>query len=104
MQDPIPIKEDCPQEEVLALISRIVEEYRLRGRGASTKDLPESLLRDLDRSDWRWLSRKTYSQLSRWCYPEVPSPRNDFVQAKARKISQALFGEVIPRVQGLRGA
>jgi hypothetical protein len=100
MQDTIPIKEDCPQEEVLALINRILEEYRRGGTGASAKELPENLLRDLKRSGWRWLSRKTYSQLSRWCDPGKPSPRNDFVQAKARKISQALFGEVIPRVQG----
>ncbi len=96
-----PVKQGCPRDQVEELIDQLLSRYE-HGRANSTKELPSALRKDLADSDYRSITAKTYAQLSRWCYPERWSDREMYVRRIAVRLSEMLFGEVIPRVQGSR--
>jgi len=85
---------------VFAIIRELIAESERYGRGSSCVMLPRELERDLERSDFRWLSRGTYVRLSKWCNHDRPNAtrRELFVEPRAREISTILFGTVIDRV------
>ena len=95
-----PVKQECPRNEVKALIDELLLRHEQHGRASSTRDFPTALRKDLTNSDYQFITAKTYAQLSRWCYPERWSDREMYVRRIAMKLSEMLFGEVIPRVQG----
>ncbi|HUW56372.1 MAG TPA: hypothetical protein VMZ92_07025 [Planctomycetota bacterium] len=90
-----PVRRECPREEVDALIAEVLAylpmDPFLSGFG-------EKLRKDLDSSDYAWLTLKGYERLAHWCHPEPDREREQYVQPRARKMSLLLFGRVIERV------
>lgn len=94
------VRPDITQSErarVESLISDLIREYQQAGRGASCITLPRELRRDLETSNYEWLAQKTCERLSRWCDTRRWARREQFVEPRAKEISNLLFGRVIPR-------
>jgi hypothetical protein len=72
-------------------------EYK-QGKERFVNGLGRNLRADMTASGYEFLSPKGFSQLSRWCHPRKPSPRNDWARERAQDISVLLFGKVIDRV------
>jgi excisionase family DNA binding protein len=90
------IKPDCHRDEVDSLIKELIQ-YK-DGKERFVNGLGRNLRKDLKEFHYELLSPKVFSQLSRWTHPAKPSPRNDWAQEKAQKISKLLFGKVIDRL------
>jgi len=90
------IKLNCPRDEVDSLIKELIQ-YK-NGNERFVNGLGRNLRKDLKEFHYELLSPKVFSQLSRWAHPAKPSPRNDWAQEKAQKISKLIFGKVIDRV------
>jgi len=90
------IRADCPRRQVNSLIDELIG-YK-NGKERFVNGLGRNLEKDLSESDYSILSPKVFSQVSRWAHPQKHSPRNDWVQEKAQKISMLMFGKVIDRV------
>ena len=90
--DRIAVDGKCQRTEVASLVQELIDygERFVSGLGKNLKG-------DLENSDYQWLSRKVYAQLSRWCNPHRNSGREQWVRPRAHEISEHLFGEVIPR-------
>ena len=88
----VSVRRDCPRSEVASLLSELIS-YGERW----VVNFGKALKEDLENSGYEWLSRRTYAQLSRWCFPERWSSREQWVQPRAHRISQLLFGRVIER-------
>ena len=61
--------------------------------------LGRNLMEDLSGSDYRSLSPKVYSQLSRWCHARRRSRRELAVEPIVHELSSELFGHVIQRTR-----
>jgi hypothetical protein len=85
---------DCDQNKVGDLIQEMIErnEHFVTGLG-------KNLQKDLEERQYKTLSCKVYSQLSRWCWPNRNSSREEWVKPRARQISKLLFGRVIDRTR-----
>ena len=90
------IKPDCPRDEVDSVIKELIQ-YK-DGNERFVNGLGRNLKKDLMDFDYELLSPKVLAQLSRWAHPGKPSPRNDWAQERAQKISKLMFGKVIDRV------
>lgn len=88
----VSVRRDCSHAEVASLVSDLLS-YGERW----VVNFGKSLKQDLENSGYEWLSRKAYARLSRWCYPERWSSREQWVQPRAHRISNLLFGRVIER-------
>jgi len=90
------IRLECSRNEVDSLIGELLE-YK-RGQERFVNGLGRNLQEDLSESDYSILSPSVFAQLSRWCHTRKRSPRNDWAQERAQKISKSMFGKVIDRV------
>lgn len=90
------IKPDCPRDEVDSLVEELIE-YK-QGKERFVNGLGRNLRGDMTDSNYELLSPEVFAQLSRWCHPRKPSPRNDWAQERVQRISQLMFGKVIDRV------
>lgn len=93
--DRVPVWRILASEErtqVGSLVSELIS-YGERWVG----NFGRGLKQDLENSGYEWLSRKEYMRLSRWCNPERWSSREQWVQPRAHRISQLLFGRIIER-------
>ncbi|MGA2323233.1 MAG: helix-turn-helix domain-containing protein [Sedimentisphaerales bacterium] len=89
------IKTDCQRDQVENQIAELLN-YK-KGKERWVNGLGKNLSKDLAEQDYRELSEPVYAQLSRWCHPLKPSPRNNWVQTRAKKIAELLFGRDIDR-------
>lgn len=90
------IKLDCPRHAVDLLVKELIE-YN-QGKERFVNGLGRNLRKDMMDFNYELLSPKVFAQLSRWCHPRKPSPRNDWAQERARNISKLMFGKVVDRV------
>jgi excisionase family DNA binding protein len=86
---------DCPRHEVDSLVKELIQ-YKY-GKERFVNGLGKNLKRDLVEFNYEVLSPKVCAQLSRWCHPRKPSPRNDWAQERAQKISKLMFGKILDR-------
>ena len=96
--DRVAVRPDCDKERVDSLILEL-ENYRTPKdkRDRFVAGLAGQLAGNFKESTYQWLTRKTYSRLSRWCHPQRGGQRNDWVQDRAREIAKELFGDDIER-------
>jgi len=90
------IRRDCARDKVESLVEELIE-YK-KGKERFVNGLGRNLRGDMTNSDYELLSPEVFAQLSRWCHPRKPSPRNDWAQERAQNISVLMFGKVIDRV------
>ncbi len=96
MEQKCKIKQPIQRKEVDSLIKELLE-YK-EGKECFVNGLGRNLQKDLQKSDYKYLSLKVYAQLSRWCHPRRRGEREKWTSNIARKLSVYLFGRVIDRI------
>ncbi len=94
-EDPCLIHPDCDREKVGEIVEEMLSaEANPRKWGT---DLAKNLKACLTKSEYKRLTPKVRYQLSKWCWPNRNTAREQWVQPRASEISKLLFGEVIKR-------
>lgn len=87
---------DSDKKELEGILNQLFNAGKKRKGWAVT--LAREIRQKLLYKDGEYLTVNTYKRLSRWIHPERLTEREKYVQKKAERISQLLFGHVINRI------